>query len=115
MSESAAKAVVPVGKGDTVRDVVVSELTVAQMRQVMLASPWPGDDADSEALAHYQLDVHLFEDCRLTDLSTLANLNREQLSGLTGSELRKILAKAKELNPDFFAALGRLAKAQSGR
>lgn len=115
MSESAAKGVVTVGRGEAVRDVVVSELTVAQMRQVMMANPWPGDDADTSALAHYQIDVHLFEECRLTDLSIFANLSREQLSDLTGSDLRKILAKAKELNPDFFAALGRLAKAQSAR
>ncbi|WP_313105043.1 hypothetical protein [Stutzerimonas nitrititolerans] len=115
MSESAAKGVVTVGKGDSIRDVVVSELTVAQMRQLMMANAWPGDDADADALAHYQLDVHLFEECRLTDLSVLANLSRERMSELTGTELRKIIAKAKELNPDFFAALGRLAKAQSGR
>jgi len=115
MTESAIKSVVTVGKGDSARDVVVSELTVGQMRQVMMADPWPGDDTDAEALAHYQLDVQLFEECRLTDFSILANLNREQLSELTGTELRKILAKAKELNPDFFAALGRLAKAQSAR
>jgi len=114
MSESAAKGVVTIGKGDSARDVVVSELTVAQMRQLLMANPWPGDDADAEALAHYQLDVQLFEDCRLTDLSIMANLSREQLGELTGSELRKILGKAKELNPDFFAALGRLAKAQGG-
>lgn len=115
MSDAAAKAVVSVGNGDSARDVVVSELTVAQMRQLMMASPWPGEGASHEELVHYQLDVQLFEDCRLTDLTVLASLSREQLSELTGSELRKIISKAKELNPDFFAALGRLAKAQSAR
>lgn len=108
MSDASGKAVVTVGKGDAAFDVVVSELTVAQMRQVIMSNPWPGDGASEEDLVHYQLDNYLFEDCRLCDLSVMANLEKAKLSSLTGSELRKILAKAKELNPDFFAAVGRM-------
>lgn len=112
MSDASGKAVVTVGKGDSVFDVVVSELTVAQMRQVIMSNPWPGEGASEEDLAHYQLENYLFEDCRLCDLSVMANLDKASLSGLTGSELRKILAKAKELNPDFFAAVGRMHAAR---
>ncbi|SDJ61378.1 hypothetical protein [Pseudomonas indica] len=112
MSDASGKAVVTVGKGDSAWDVVVSELTVAQMRQVMLNNPWPGEEASEEDLVHYQLDNFLFEDCRLCDLSVIAGLDKAKLSTLTGSDLRKILAKAKELNPDFFGALGRIQGAR---
>lgn len=113
MSDSAAHGVVPVGPEDNRKKIVVSELTVAQMRQVMLQNLWPGDDATPEELTNYQLDNFLFEDCRLSDLSIIAGLERDDLDGLTGSELRKVLAKAKELNPDFFGALVRMAKVRS--
>lgn len=113
MSESAAKGVVTVGTAPRTRDIVVSELTVAQMRQVILQNPWPGADAKPEDLVDYQLDNFLFADCRLCDLSIIANLKKADLSKLTGSELRRIRAKAKELNPDFFDALGRMAQARS--
>lgn len=113
MSDSAAKGVVSVGPEDNRRDIVVSELTVAQMRQVMMLNPWPGDDASQDELMHYQLDNFLFDGCRLSDLGVMANLKKEELSQLTGGELRKLLAKAKELNPDFFSALARMAAARS--
>lgn len=113
MSELAAKGVVTIGEGDTRRDVVVTEITPAQMRQVMLSTLWPGDDADAEALARYQVDVWLFEGCRLTDLAMFTSLSLVELEDLPPSQLKKLLAKAKELNPDFFSALGRMAEAQS--
>lgn len=113
MSNSAAKRVVPVGADNTKRDIVVSEMTVVQMRQLMMLSTWPGDDAAQEDLTHYQLDNYLFDDCRLCDLAFMANLSKEEISQLTGSELRKLRAKAKELNPDFFSALERMAAARS--
>lgn len=113
MSDWAAKGVAMIGEGETKRDVIVSEITPAQMRQVMLASPWPGDDADAEALARYQVDVWLFEGCRLTDLAMFTSLSLAELEETPPSQLKKLLAKAKELNPDFFSALGRMAEAQS--
>ncbi len=113
MSDSAAKGVVSVGPQDNRRDIVVSELTVAQMRQVMLLNTWPGDDPSQEDLMHYQLDNFLFDGCRLSDLGVMANLKKEEISQLTGTELHKVLAKAKELNADFFGALVRMKAAQS--
>ncbi len=113
MSELAAKGVATIGEGDTKRDVVVSELTPAQMRQVMLASPWPGAEATPEAMARYQVDVWLFKDCRLTDLAMFTNLPLAELEEIPPSQLKKLLAKAKEMNPDFFDAQVRMAEAQS--
>lgn len=113
MSDSAAKGVVSVGSEENRRDIVVSELTVAQMRQVMMLNTWPGEEACQDELMHYQLDNYLFDGCRLSDLGVMANLKKEEISQLTGSELRKVLAKAKELNPDFFGALVRMKAGQS--
>ncbi|MNR39359.1 hypothetical protein D3C85_1575660 [compost metagenome] len=109
MSDMAAKGVVTIGEGDSKRDIVVSELTPAQMRQVILANPWPGDEAEPESYAGYQLDSHLFEDCRLTDLAIFTGLKVSDFDNIPPSQLRKILAKAKELNPDFFGAMARMA------
>lgn len=108
MSDLAGKGVATVGG----RDIVVSELTPAQMRQVILANPWPGDGADEAAMARYQVDVWLFEECRLTDLAIFTGLSLTELEAIPPSGLRKILEKAKELNPDFFSALERMGKAQ---
>lgn len=113
MSDLAAKGVVTVGEGDASRDVVVSELTPLQMRQMLLASPWPGDEASEEDLARYRVDVWLFEECRLSDLAIYTGLKVAELEAMPPTQLRKLLAKAKELNPDFFSALGRMAEAQS--
>lgn len=113
MTDSAAKAVVTLREGEEKLEVVVRELTVAQMRQAMLQDPFPGAEASPEDNCYYQLDCTLFQDCRLCDLSLMTSLDKDAICGLTGGELRKILAKAKELNPDFFGALGRLARAKS--
>lgn len=113
MSEWAAKGVATIGEGKSARDVVVSEITPAQMRQLIMASSWPGDDAGPEALARYQVDVWLFEGCRLTDLAVFTGLPVAELEHIPPSQLKKLLAKAKELNPDFFSALGRMEEAQS--
>lgn len=113
MHEWAAKGVATIGEGKNTRDVAVSEITPAQMRQLLMASPWPGDDAGPEALARYQVDVWLFDDCRLTDLALFTGLPVAELEEIPPSQLKKLRAKAKELNPDFFSALGRMAEAQS--
>lgn len=113
MSDMAAKGVATIGEGKNSRDVVVSEITPAKMRELLMARPWPGEDASQEAMARYQVDVWLFEDCRLTDLALFTSLPLTELEEIPPSQLKKLLAKAKELNPDFFSALGRMAEAQS--
>jgi hypothetical protein len=113
MSDLVARAVATIGSGETARDVVIYELTPAQMRQVLIGSGWPGEGADAEALARYQIDQMLFEECTLSDLALFSRLPIAELEGIPPTELRKLLAKAKELNPDFFSALARMQKRQS--
>lgn len=113
MSDLAARAVATIGAGETARDVVVYELTPAQMRQVLMNTSWPGDGADAEALARYQIDQMLFEECSITDLALFSRLPVAELEDLPPTQLKKLLEKAKELNPDFFSALARLEKRQS--
>ncbi|MBU1282706.1 MAG: hypothetical protein KJ989_12965 [Gammaproteobacteria bacterium] len=115
MSDLAARGVATIGAGETARDVVVYELTPAQMRQVLMNLNWPGEDADKEALARYQIDQALFEECSITDLALFSRLPVTELEELPPSQLKKLLEKAKELNPDFFSALARLEKRQSER
>lgn len=112
MSDMAAKGVVTIGEGESKCDIVVSELTPAKMRQVILENSWPGDDGEPEAYASYQIDSHLFADCRLTDLAIFTGLKVSDFDDIPPSQLRKILAKAKELNPDFFGAMARMAEAR---
>lgn len=115
MSDLAARGVATIGAGETARDVVVYELTPAQMRQILMNTSWPGAEADAEALARYQIDQMLFEECSLTDLALFSRLPVAELEDLPPSQLKKLLEKAKELNPDFFNALARLEKRQSER
>ncbi len=113
MSDLAAKAVVTIGEGKAARDIPVTELTPAGMRQMLLADPWPGADASAEQLARYQIDVSLFKECRLTDLAVFTGLPLREVEEIPPSQLRKLLDKAKDLNPDFFSALRTGGEAQS--
>ena len=113
MSELAATGVVTIGEGASARHIPVIELTPAGMRQLLLSDPWPGDEAPAEALARYRIDVALFEECRLTDLAVFTGLPLSELEDIPPSQLRKILSKAKDLNPDFFRALRKGGEAQS--
>ena len=113
MSDLAARGVATIGSGEVARDIVVYELTPAQMRQVLMNISWPGEGADVEALARYQIDQVLFEECSLTDLALFTRLPVAEIEALPASQLKKLLEKAKELNPDFFSALARLGKRQS--
>ena len=113
MSDLVARGHVTVGDGDNARDLMVYEITPVQMRQVLLNLGWPGAEATPDEIARYQISQVLFEDCSLDDLALFTRLPADELEAMPPSYLRKILAKAKELNPDFFGALERLASRQS--
>lgn len=113
MSDLAAKAVVTLGEGNAARHIPVIELTPAGMRQMLLADPWPGAEATAEEIARYRIDVTLFPDCRLTDLTVFTGLPLHELEQIPASQLRKLIDKAKDLNPDFFRALRMVGEAQS--
>lgn len=113
MSDLAASAPVTIGDGDKARDILVYEITPRQMRELLLQNPWPGDGADQEALWRYQIDMKLFDECSLTDLASFTRRPLSEIEDIPPKQLRKILAKAKELNPDFFSALAPKAAPQS--
>lgn len=82
-------------------DVVCRELTVGQLRGMLLA------DIEGDLVSDY-----LFEEARLVDLQVFTNLTREQLESLPPSELRGVVDACKEANPDFFGMLARVARAR---
>lgn len=115
MSELAIKAVATIGKGDSARDVVVKELTPAMLRGLLSSASLSKQPSTDDEAARMQVDAWLFEDCRLSDLVAFTDLTLEQVEALPPSQLKVIKQKVKEINPDFFSALERMAKARSTR
>lgn len=109
MADLALKEIIDIG----VREVIVRELTPAGARKLLMANPLPSPDAGEEAFAAYRLDAWMFEECRISDLTVFTNLTQTDLEALPPSQIRKLISEAKRLNPDFFSALERMAKAQS--
>lgn len=81
------------------RKVVCSELTVAQVRQ-LLQQEVSGD----------LVDEALFTDIRLPDLPLFTELTAEQIDLMLPSELEEVVAGCKEANPAFFRMLAALSK-----
>lgn len=81
------------------RKVVCSELTVAQIRQLLQQEP--GRDLVNEAL---------FQDIRLPDLPLFTGLSVEEIDQMLPSELENIVVGCKEANPSFFRMLAALIK-----
>lgn len=80
------------------RTVHVRELTVGEIRNWLANVEASGD----------MVDLALFEEVSLTDLQRMTDL--ETLEDLAPSQLRRIEAKAREVNGDFFGMRDRLAK-----
>ena len=83
--------------------VIVRELTVLQVRNWLAETVSPTGQPDI-------VDQILFSDCSLGDLQRMTSLSLEQIDQLRPSDLRKVIALCKELNPDFFGFMGRLVK-----
>lgn len=115
MSDMAARDVVTIGSGDNARDVIVYELTPVDYRAILMTDPWPGEGAPSEELYRAQVSSMLFEDCTLASLARFTRLAQSELEVLPAGALRKLRDKARELNPDFFSALDRMAAPQGKR
>ena len=94
------------------KEVVVRELTPADARKLLIARPVPGASATADEVAEYQLDVWMFEDCRISDLAIFTNLSVAELNAMPPHELRKLIDQAKVMNPDFFKALVRMGNTQ---
>ena len=81
------------------RKVVCSELTVAQVRQLL----------QREVLGDL-VDEALFTDVRLPDLPLFTGLTVEEIDQMLPSEIEEIVAGCKEANPAFFRMLAALSK-----
>lgn len=114
MSDLAIREVITIGNDDPPREVVVRELTPALLRKLLVGSSLSSVPTDEEGVARMQIDAWLFEDCRLSDLVAFTDLTIEQVEALPPSQLKVIKKKVKDLNPDFFSALGRMAAVRSG-
>ena len=80
--------------------VICRELTVLQVRNWM-------EGLGSEAPD--PLSAMLFENCPLDDLKRMTDLNDETINSLRPSQIEQLIKVCKELNPHFFALLGRMA------
>jgi hypothetical protein len=113
MTDLAASQPVKVGSGAAARDILVYELTPLEYRKILLGTTSLAQGADAETIARYQIDQALLAEVSLSDLALFVRLPVAEVEVLPPSTLKKLLAKAKELNPDFFDALVRLATPQS--
>jgi hypothetical protein len=83
------------------KTVEVRELTVADIRAWL-------KDMETAAPGADMLDVALFEDFGLDDLTRLTSLTRADMDIMTPTELRQVHAACKEVNGDFFGMRARL-------
>lgn len=83
------------------KEVICREVTVAVARKILQA----GQPASL-------IDAAIFEEVQLQDLPILTSLTAEEIDGMRPSELRIVVDGCKEANPDFFAMLARVSKAQ---
>jgi len=83
------------------RKIVCSELSVAQVRQLLQQSQ--GADL---------VDEVLLPDVRLPDLPLFTGLTVEEIDQMLPSDLEEVVAGCKEANPTFFRMLALLGKQQ---
>lgn len=95
MQETNSREVVVAGQ-----PVICRELTVLQVRNWLEGMGGAVPDP---------LDAALFRDCTLAELKRMTDLNDEKLNGLRPSQVEQVIQVCKELNPHFFALLGRVA------
>ncbi len=86
--------------------VTVRELTVGEVRA------WLADaEGQMQRDADGQPDIVgllLLEDCTFGDLMQMSTITRERMDGATESDLLRLAACCKELNPGFFGMRARL-------
>ena len=82
------------------KPVIVREMTVAEIRD-WLASKTEGGDL---------VDSMLFEEFSLSDIPRMSTLTDGDLGALAPSEIKLVMADAKEVNQDFFAMRARVVK-----
>jgi hypothetical protein len=83
--------------------VICRELTVMQVRK------WLEDAGKTQSLDI--VSSALFPECTLDDLMRMTDLNADAVDQLRPSQVETVIGLCKELNPHFFALLGRLTGA----
>jgi hypothetical protein len=83
--------------------VICRELTVMQVRK------WLEDAGKTQSLDI--VSSALFPECTLDDLMRMTDLTADVVDLLRPSQVETVIAVCKELNPHFFALLGRLTGA----
>ncbi|MDF3932150.1 hypothetical protein [Pseudomonas citronellolis] len=98
MSEVAGRKLIKVGD----LDVVVKELTVAEVRQLL--------DQESSGDIPDVIGDSLFPDLRLADIPLLTNLTSNQLESLLPSQVQAVIEACRGVNRHFFEMTARLSK-----
>lgn len=97
-------------KVDTVmlndQTIQVKELTVAEVRHWMMDIQ-AAENKETNTV-DLVIDQSLFESIAIGDILRMTDLNHDQIDNFTPSQLQIIIAKCKELNPDFFGMRQRL-------
>ena len=83
--------------------VICRELTVMQVRK------WLEDAGKTQSLDI--VSSALFAECTLDDLMRMTDLTADAVDQLRPSQVETVIGLCKELNPHFFALLGRLTGA----
>lgn len=81
--------------------VICRELTVLQVRSWIEAA---AQDRAVDVVAEM-----LFTACSLDSLKRMTDLTDERINALRPSQINELIEVCRELNPDFFALLGRLS------
>ncbi|MDP3848627.1 MAG: hypothetical protein Q8R10_19585 [Pseudomonas sp.] len=81
--------------------VICRELTVLQVRDWIEAA---AQESDVDLVAEV-----LFPTCSLSSLKRMTDLTDERINKLRPSQVNAVIDVCRELNPDFFALLGRLS------
>lgn len=87
------------------RRVVARELDVSEIR-AHLAAGGAADPVDFDVVG-----ALLFPEVSFADLTAMSDVSFEELGRLAPSEIKAIIAGCREVNPDFFGMMARLAKA----
>lgn len=99
---------------DTMREVIVHELTVAEVRDWLV-------EYESGALGTDAVHAMVWEDYGLDDLARMCDASAADLEAYTPRQLEPLVIVCKELNPHFFrpraavAAVARAMAAEAGR
>lgn len=89
--------------GEAPLAVTVRELTVGEIRAWLKDLQSESAEIQSGRMEPDLIDVMLLRDVSLQDVRRMSSLTAEQVEGLAPSQLRDVVAAARELNEDFFA------------